>query len=274
MKIRTLRRSSGSTRPKLKLKRVIELGLCFWGTYWLDYWKRRNAVLNVKWGLDKFYEDNENDIRADFEGDDRQGFYCRGGFVNLEDLGPERAAADNFERAREPGLRSRIRGQLLRVTGAHAAFEPSGEDVIRIGGGNDPDFVLDAPITGLTFSSLPVFPYASKRDVQRRVYISSLVTLFFASCVGACSFLNLFFKKSITGLFGSHAFAKFAPGMAQAVIISVADPLWKRATLKLSKWENHRTTQASENSIITKRFAFQFVSSKFDASLQAHPIRF
>lgn len=237
------------------------LGLCFWATYWLEYWKRRNAVLNVKWGLDRFYEENENEIRPDFQGENTQGFYCRGGFVNLEDLDPSAAAA-----AAQPGLWDRLRSQLLRTAGADTEEEEeSAEDVLRIGGGDDADFVLEAPITGLTFSDLPVFPYSSKKQLQNRSYVSSLIALFFALCVAALSFLILFFKTEIIALFGAD-FGKYVPGIATALLISVSDTLWKGASLKLTKWENHRTAQTYEDSLITKRFAFQFVSSKFFGS--------
>lgn len=239
------------------------LSLCIWGTYWLEYWKRRNAVLNVKWGLDRFYEDNENDIRPDFKGEDTQGFYCRGGFVNLEDLDPENAAAESFERADEPGMRDRIHARLLQAAGvSDRQDEEDQDDVIRIGGGDDVDFVLEAPITGLTFPDLPVFPYSSKGKLKDRIQISGLVTLFFALLVAACSFLILFFKTEIVDFFGADRFGKFVPGIATALLISISDPLWKGVSLKLTKWENHRTIQSYEDSLITKRFAFQFVSSK------------
>ncbi|OQR89416.1 hypothetical protein ACHHYP_06299 [Achlya hypogyna] len=40
--------------------------MALWGTFYLEYWKRRNAVVRLEWGMDG-YEDEEKD-RAEFEG--------------------------------------------------------------------------------------------------------------------------------------------------------------------------------------------------------------
>ncbi|OQS03419.1 hypothetical protein THRCLA_04280 [Thraustotheca clavata] len=42
--------------------------MALWGTFYLEYWKRRNAVVRLEWGMDG-YEDEEHD-RAEFEGEE------------------------------------------------------------------------------------------------------------------------------------------------------------------------------------------------------------
>lgn len=222
------------------------LCLCFWCAYWTEYWKRRNAVLNVKWGLVDFYEDNENDLRPDFRGIARNGFYCRGGFVDLSDLHPLNTPASV-----PLGIES------------ESTLDDDAEPrpVIHIGGGDDPDFALDAPVTGLSFEDLPLMPYSSRKVLKNRLWISAFVTAFFASCVAGLSFSILYYKQNIINLFNVYKFGNAIPGIATALLITVSDPLWKTASAWLTNWENHRTTQSYENSLIRKRFAFQFVSS-------------
>lgn len=226
------------------------LCICFWGAYWLEYWKRRNAVLNVKWGLSDFYEDQGNEIRPEFRGSDDTGFYSRGGFVHLADL--------------QPGYRGDADNVRLRNVVEDGDMSGDTQQVVVIGGEGDADFTLEAPVTGLVFGDLPTFPYFSHSDLRNRMYMSAVVTAFFAICVGVCSFLILFYKRAIIGLFGGYIGGRgnVVPGIMTGLLISVSDPFWKKVSLKLATWENHRTNQSFENSLIWKRFAFQFVSSK------------
>lgn len=225
-----------SERVLAAVRIAFGVGLCFWGAYWFDLWKRRNAVLNVLWGLDDFYEDVQNEIRPAFRGVETKGFYCEGGFVNLQDMSEEGDGTSWPRRVRE------------------------GREVLVVSGSQDPDFLLEAPVTGQTFPDLPEFPYSSHVDLKRRIYVTGFVTLFFALVVGVLSFMILFYKHGIMKLFGK-TFGNYAPGVATALLISVSDSLWRNASIRLTEWENHRNVQPYENSLIMKRFAFQFVSS-------------
>ncbi|OQS02860.1 hypothetical protein THRCLA_04808 [Thraustotheca clavata] len=49
-----------------KFLALFGLFMALWGTFYLEYWKRRNAVVRLEWGTDGF-EDEEND-RAEFYG--------------------------------------------------------------------------------------------------------------------------------------------------------------------------------------------------------------
>ncbi|KAI0566941.1 Anoctamin [Gracilaria domingensis] len=230
------------------------LALCFWGTYWLEHWKRRNFVLNVKWGLTDLEDERENSqVRSDFRGNEQTGFYSRGGFVHLSDMHPATSGSNRAGRIRTRLIRSDLPGVPDHVA-----------DVVAMGGTTDPDFVLEAPVTGLVFADLPVHPYRSKTAFKRRLYVSAAVTLFFSLCVAFASFSILFYKADIVFLFhsfGANRIANSVPGIATALLISISDPLWKMVSTILTDWENHRTNQSYENSLIVKHFAFQFVSS-------------
>lgn len=45
------------------------------------------------------------------------------------------------------------------------------------------------------------------------------------------------------------------------VLITALNYVYQRMAVKLSDWENHRTTSSYQNSLILKTFAFQFVNS-------------
>lgn len=243
-----LMRVSHSEEVEAWMRLCWGLAVCFWGTYWFEYWKRRNAVLNVQWGLTTFYDDSENDLRAEFRGQDKNGFYSRGGFVNLDDLGMNSTGE---------GVRRRWvqEGEFGAATSGDA-------DVVLIGGNGDPDFRLEAPVTGLHFADLPKFPYSSRAQWRRRMWITSFITLVFSIVIAMLSVAILFYKKQITLLFSAEGFGRSVPGIATALLISASDSMWKVVSLHLTEWENHRTAQSYENSLISKRFAFQFVSSK------------
>ena len=51
-------------------------------------------------------------------------------------------------------------------------------------------------------------------------------------------------------------------GILTACVIVIADGIWKSMSSDLTNWENHHTSKAFEDSLIIKRFTFQFVSSK------------
>lgn len=238
------------------------VGLCFWGAYWTENWKRRNKVLQAKWGLGEEYRDNDNHLRAGFRGTMKDGFYCQGGFVDLHDLSTNRDADNGSTTSLEDDgsetvnirTRDRRRSSLRRLGNGD---ENGSEQVVVIGGENDPDFLLEAPVTGLMFSDLPRHPYFSKRVLVRRMWVSAAVTAFFAAMVALASFMILWYKRHIVAWGWS-----FLPGVMTGLVIVVADRMWRPASVRLTRWENHRTIDSFENSLIVKRFAFQFVSSK------------
>ncbi|KDO33291.1 hypothetical protein SPRG_02100 [Saprolegnia parasitica CBS 223.65] len=51
-----------------RLLGVFGLFMALWGTFYLEYWKRRNAVIRLEWGMDGFEEEEKD--RAEFEGEE------------------------------------------------------------------------------------------------------------------------------------------------------------------------------------------------------------
>lgn len=232
------------------------MALIFWATYFIAYWQRRNAVLNIKWGLNDFYEDTENDIRPQFVGTRGTGFYCNGGFVSLEDLDPNIPVR----------IPSTAQMQIVADEGVALDSDRESDDNITLLGRvrqEDADFQLDVVATGETFDDLPRYPHVSKQVFRQRIYRTATTTLFFALCMAGATFLLLFYKSSIVQAFGEDGFGVFIPGILNGLLISVADNVWKQVSMTLTRWENHRTNQSYENSLVRKRFAFQFVSSTY-----------
>lgn len=262
-------RFSSSDLTKYLTSSIFGVCLTFWATYFLEYWKRRNSIVNVQWGLNDFYEDSDQEIRPQFEGVPRQGFYCKGGFVTLDDL----AVSPIVHDAENTG------SDTLHVSLQSTSSEPNDEKhgdkgMVIIGGGSDEDFALGAVATNRAFDDLPVTPYFSKAQLQSRCHVSAVITVIFSLGIAAATFLILYFKTRIIEMFGEYGFGPFAPGIANGLLISCSDAVWRYSSLVLTKWENHRTIQSHEDSLVTKRFAFQFVSSKLNVYMYSTFHRF
>lgn len=287
------------------------VAVSFWSTYWSCYWQRRNAVLNVRWGLTETSGERENSIRDDFHGVETQGFYSEGGFVHLSDLANSSYDGDdsnhsshsndsnhnsdanvNTQQIEQPVLQATesttivdrddhftdeiineniennsvvIRLQSERVTLATLLRNevPDDHPVVVIGGGSDEDFSVEAPVTGRTFDGLPVYPYCSRKLVRRRTRVAAAITVLFAIVIGVLSFCILYYRTALNHLAGVETQSGVVSGVATAILIIVADNSWRLVSAELTRWENHHTNQRYENSLILKRFAFQFVSSKY-----------
>lgn len=220
-------------------------GLVFWSAYFLKYWKRRNAILNVKWGTADFYEDSYNKIRPQYTGRPRLGFYSQGGFVRLGDLAGAGRTRD---------------GASSLSSGSDEANETMLERVKRRFR-EDEDFEFEDLDTGVTFDDLPSFPYSDRKSLRRRIYFSIFMTFLFTATMLSLNFLLIFYTAEIVDYFLPSKFAPALPGILTGILIFVCDNGWKEVTKMLSKWENHRTAQGFQDSGILKRFAFQFISS-------------
>jgi anoctamin-10 len=100
--------------------------------------------------------------------------------------------------------------------------------------------------------------------MSRRVYVGVATTGLFTAAVGLLTLALLYYRlEMIVAL--SHgplaALAPLAPGVATGVLISCADAAWRAASVRLTRWENHRTDRSHDNHLVLKRFAFQFVSN-------------
>lgn len=210
------------------LRWVFSIGLVLWTTVFLEMWKRRNANINIEWGLDDYKEDTADDTRAQYVGDIRYGFYCEGGFVSLADL---------VEATTDEQLESPV----------------SAEEGTAISFKNP------------TPSDLPKNAYQDPKAARNACLQSLGVTAFFVVLVGSLTFLLLWFRNEVIDYFfdrtGHEGFSNAVPGILNGILITVFDSIWRSVSMILTQRENHRTNQLFENSLVFKRFAFQFVSN-------------
>jgi hypothetical protein len=195
------------------LRCIFGLSVVLWTTLLLERWKRRNALVNVEWGLNDYHEDASDNTRPQFRGDSRIGFYCKGGFVPLDDL-----AISNTE---------------------------------------------DTEQGKINIDDLPKNAWQDPREARNALLVSLGVTSCCVSIVATMIFLILYFRSKTVAYFEPRlgALANAMPGLLNAVVIAVSDPIWRMVSLALTRRENHRTNQKFENSLVLKRFSFQFFSN-------------
>lgn len=210
------------------LRWIFSIGIVLWTTVFLENWKRRNATINIEWGLDDYKEDIADDTRVQYTGDIRLGFYCNGGFVSLSDLVEE---STNEEQ------------QTLKT--AEEGRGPLDKNHL--------------------VPNLPKQPYHDPKKANKARLQSLMVTVFFVVLAGSLTFLLLWFRNEIIDIFAKEidnpGFSKAMPGILNGILITIFDSAWSCVSLILTQRENHRTNQDFENSLIVKRFAFQFVSN-------------
>lgn len=201
---------------------IFAIILVMWTTWFLEYWKRRNAFINIEWGLNDYHEDIAENIRPQFDGEMRYGFYCPGGFVSLEDL-------------------------------ANKASE------------TDVEANMESSQGYVSLSDLPRNPYEDPRHARNALLQSIMVTCACVSVVGTLIFLILWYRTNIVEYFlrryNNETIANAMPGILNALVISGSDPCWQWISAVLTRRENHRTNQQFENSLVLKRFSFQYVQA-------------
>lgn len=204
------------------LRWVYAIFVVLWTTYFLEQWKRRSSTIGIKWGLNDFHHDISDDTRVQFRGKLRYGFYCEAGFVSLDDL------VDEQRRDGADGL--------VNVEGAQ-------KDGV----------------------SLPQNVYGNAQRGRNMLLQSAAITLLFVVVVSGVTFLLLWYRNNIvqyvTERWGNETVGKAAPGVLNGILITIFDAGWKVVALWLTRRENHRTNERFENSLIYKRFAFQFASN-------------
>lgn len=226
-------------------------------TYFIKYWKRRNAILNVKWGNTDHDEDSFAEVRPQFIGAPKKGFYSKGGFVDLADLDASSISAlsNAFRFQSESDSDSddanRLPMSIMSLVGHYR---------------DDVDFDLGDQDTGTVFGDLPVFLCGDKKMHRNRKIVTWLITILFTLLMIFLTFFLLYFKNDITRSLNTYSWGSAVPGVLTGVLIFCGENGWKAVYPILSKWENHRTAQAYTDSLIMKRFSFEFVASKFHIS--------
>lgn len=231
--------------------------------------------MNIRWGVHDYGEDAIEETRAAYVGDMRVGFYCEGGFVSLADL------QNDGEDTPSPNRRYRIchRDDLAHnhgkdspqgAVGGESGVSSPASSAVQTPEAAEKGFVdisSQTPQKNPSFRvvDLPRNPYRDPIFGRNAQIISAAVTFFFVLIVGGLTFLLLWFRTQITAFFlkkfGNEGIATFMPGLLNGVLITLFDPVWRWVSLVLTRRENHRTNQMFENSLIYKRFAFQFVSN-------------
>lgn len=215
------------------------LAVVFWATYVLEFWKRRNAVLSVKWGMGNLRVEESSEVRPQYEGQVRSGFWCAGGFVDLQDLDAGREAhASGGEASGVTGMDADEAEVSVDVdVGGSGHDSEEGEDRVLIGGDDDEMFKLEAMPTGVTFPDLPEFPVCGPKETRYRRLLGAATTFIFAVIVGGFTFLVLYFRlEMIAALLeipGLSLIAPLAPGVITGVLISVSDTIWRTFSVHL-----------------------------------------
>lgn len=181
------------------------------------------------------------EVRPQFNGAARKGFYSKGGFVDLRDL---ELNSSTIEEATE-------RNAIIPET-VHTLIEAYRDDA---------DFRVENVETGKTFNDLPSYPYFSKRTYRRRIMLSWLVTIGFALIMISFTFLPTYFNDQISHLFFRYTWGTSVPGIMTGALIFLGENIWMMVYPILTKWENHRTNQSHIDSLIIKRFSFEYVVS-------------
>lgn len=196
---------------------IFGLTLVLWTTWFLERWKRRNAEINIEWGLNDYHDDTLDITRPQFVGELRYGFYSTGGFVPLDDL------------IEETGDK---KCQLLsgEYSGNLALKELPKHPY------QDPRNTRNAVFQSMVVTAICVFLVGSLL----------FLLLWFRNPIVE------YFEATSASII-----ANAIPGALNAVVITISDPIWRWISLELTRRENHRTNQQFENSLILKRFSFQ-----------------
>ena len=207
--------------------------LVLWTTWFLESWKRRNALMNIKWGLNDYHQDSVDDIRAQYVVDMRVGFYCEGGFVPLADVIGETDNIDNNNANANANTNVAHNGSV------HVPLNETDDNGNAI------------PMVKLSTTDLPLNPCQDPRISRNAKFQSALFTYFFVVLVGSLTFFLLIHREGIITSFRQNdfnSFATFVPGLLYGLLITAFDPIWRSVSLSLTRRENHRTNQLFENS--------------------------
>ncbi len=233
--------------------------IIFWAAYFIKRWKRRNAVLNVKWGNFDYHEDLFYEVRPEFIGSLKEGFYSRGGFVDLSDIETNGQVKISNLRPYSENMFSdeeESDEEILEDTNANYGIAQSLVERLK----EDEEF--DDECSGTVFGDLPVFPRKDPKKHRQRMITTYAVTALFTMIMVALTFLLIFFKAEITHYFSDYSWGPAVPGVLMGVLIFCGENGWKFVYPILASWENHRTKQSYVDSLIMKRFSFEFVASK------------
>lgn len=118
---------------------------------------------------------------------------------------------------------------------------------------------------GKAGTDLPRNPWQDPREARNCLFLSIAVTSGCVAVVATFIFLILHFRENIVAAFtarlGNEAVGNAVPGILNALVIAVSDPIWRLISVWLTRKENHLRTDDYMNSLVLKRFSFQFFSN-------------
>jgi len=196
--------------------------IAVWSVVFLEIWKRRNAQLNAEWGTVHMDFDVVDRTRPEYTGVLTPGFYFQRGFVKLTDLQNKKFA--------ELGL------------------DPAAmTDEERLDKCRELNIAVNVH-------------YPTKNRIQTQ-FISGALQLFFIAIAIVIQIVLIMYRDDIITALGDIPVAAMVPGIINGVVIVILDTIWGVISLKITNKENHRSEEDYINSLVYKRFGFQFFSN-------------
>eukprot|EP00183_Erythrolobus_madagascarensis_P007359 CAMPEP_0185845522 /NCGR_PEP_ID=MMETSP1354-20130828/1473_1 /TAXON_ID=708628 /ORGANISM="Erythrolobus madagascarensis, Strain CCMP3276" /LENGTH=814 /DNA_ID=CAMNT_0028545509 /DNA_START=78 /DNA_END=2522 /DNA_ORIENTATION=+ len=248
----------------LNLVYSVIMGL--WSALFIELWKRRNADINLKWGTVHLDFDEADNVRPEFTGELQAGFHFDRGFVKLDDLVQKKLAEEAIAKSELP--------ESAAMDGADDGLANDDASSSDSSAGGDQDEHAAHELTEAMLEAkrvekkkmadcrrldIPVNKHYPPNKRLRTIIISAFLTVFFAACAVAVQVVLLYFRDDIVE--GLPPSAAIVPGLINGVMIVVLDISWGAISLYITNRENHRSDQDYQNSLIAKRFAFQFFSN-------------
>lgn len=199
-------------------------------------------MLNFEWGHLSSSFDDSFEVRPQFSGIPRTGFYSEGGFVGLEDLDE---SSNGFASESENEIQI-----LFRNIGVDREIES------------------DQEYMGPQLDNHPIYLYSNERDRRNIIRRNTMITFGFSIAVISFTFLPIMFQKPLSNVYSEHKWSKIVPGVLTGILIFLSEKIWRNVYPTLSDSENHRSNQDYLNSLKIKKFAFEFAASKFTENTQ------
>lgn len=224
---------------------VYSIILCLWCAVMLKFWKRECADYAFEWGMDGF-ESKEEELEA-FSSHVSQyghikerssGFYEPGG--RWVDLG------DYYQHA--SAKHGKDIGQFVPSGYRDTAGKCPTSCFSFYGGDSDSGRASRAELSSIVF-----------RFYKESLSLSVMVTMVGVTIVATVSLLVA--RHALHAIYLQNG--DYAAGAANAVTITILAQVYQKLAIKLTEWENHRTTSQFEDKLATKLFLFNFINSYF-----------
>ena len=203
-----------------------------WAALFQNYWARYESTLAFRWGVNDL-EDSEK-LRPEYFGDDREGLYFNGEWVEFGNEETNKISA---------ALSEIITGENPNTT---------------------KEEVSSAPLSvNIRIARQPYYS-AVKRNLKLLAALPVLGLILFVMVITTISVLTLrLFLQRTFGAINQNltAVGSVIGGFLNAICIILLNQVYQRLALRLTEWENYRTYSEFANNLTVKMFLFQFVNS-------------